>query len=147
MDLTKLNTGVLRDLLKLTEQKADLLQQIADIDKSIGALASGTAPAVTRVKRTRRTRKVRAYRKRLAPVETPGAAAPKVRKARRGRRGALKERILALLAVSGSGGIAVRDIAAKLNAKPQNIHVWFSTTGKKLKEVKKVGEARYAIQK
>jgi hypothetical protein len=139
MDLTKLNTDVLRDLLKLTEQKADLQKQIAAIDSSLAALVSGTAGAAP-VVRARRGRKPKAASEQPAKVKEP-----KTRGRRAGRRGALKERILALLAVAGADGMAVRDIAAKLGAKNQNIHVWFSTTGKKLKEVRKVGEARYAM--
>jgi uncharacterized protein YjcR len=38
----------------------------------------------------------------------------------------------------------VKDIAEKLAAKPGNISVWFSTTGKKL--VTKVDPGRYAVK-
>lgn len=69
----------------------------------------------------------------------PDAAAPK----KRGVRGALKERILAVLDDAGKGGMAVKDIAAKLGVKSQNVHVWFHSTGKKL--AKRVGPGTYAL--
>ncbi len=51
--------------------------------------------------------------------------------AKRGKRGAVKELILAGLKEAGEAGIAVKHLAAKLAIKPQNIHVWLHTTGKK----------------
>jgi hypothetical protein len=45
---------------------------------------------------------------------------------------------------AGADGITVKELSAKLNVKPGNIFNWFYTTGKKIKGIKKVGEARYA---
>ncbi|MGC1482078.1 MAG: hypothetical protein WA771_16385, partial [Chthoniobacterales bacterium] len=71
--------------------------------------------------------------------------AAKPAKAQSGKRGALKGQILGLLEKAGSEGMAVKDIAEKLGVKNQNVHVWFSTTGKKVDGLSKVGEARYAL--
>lgn len=154
MDLTSLNPDVLRELLKLSEQKSSLVKQIEAIDSRIAALSGGKAPAATGKKRGRPA-KVKAEKapnapkaakgKRGRPAKAAAAKAEKAPKAARGKRGALKNDILDLLAKAGSEGISVKDISTKLGVKNQNVHVWFSTTGKKMAEIAKVGEARYAL--
>jgi DNA/RNA endonuclease YhcR with UshA esterase domain len=62
---------------------------------------------------------------------------------RQHKRGALKEAIIQLLKSSGQNGITVKDIAARLNTNTGNIHVWFTSTGKSIKEIKKVAPATY----
>ena len=52
--------------------------------------------------------------------------------------------MLKALKAAGSSGITVRDLSAKLKVKPGNIFSWFYTTGKKIKAIRKVGEAKYA---
>ncbi len=56
----------------------------------------------------------------------------------------MKAAIIELLEGAGGSGLTVKEIAAKLNAKPGNVHVWFSSTGKTVKEIKKVKPATYA---
>ncbi len=134
MDFTKFNPAMLRELIKLSEQKEALQVQIANIDKRITALASGKTVSEP-VKRAKRD------------AAAPKVKEPKAKKAGKtgGKRGALKQQIVDLLHAAGPSGIAVKEIAEKLGVKNQNVHVWFSTTGKKLSEIEKVGEARYAI--
>lgn len=80
----------------------------------------------------------------------PAAAAPVAvkavvaRKGGKSKRGATKERIIELVKGAGKGGIGVGELAAKLGVKYNNAYVWFATTGKKVKEIKKVGKAQYA---
>jgi hypothetical protein len=50
---------------------------------------------------------------------------------------------LAALQKAGDEGVAVKDLAAALGVKSQNIHVWFSSTGRKVKGVTKVGAGRW----
>ena len=57
----------------------------------------------------------------------------------------MKEPLLKALKAAGSSGITVKDLAAKLKVKPGNIFSWFYTTGKKIKGISKVGEAKYAL--
>jgi hypothetical protein len=47
---------------------------------------------------------------------------------------------------AGVEGITVKAIAAKLKVKPGNVFSWFYTTGKKLKGLKKIGEAKYNLR-
>jgi len=69
-----------------------------------------------------------------------------VKPAKKGKRGALKELILAELKTAGSKGVSVKDLSAKLGVKNQNVHVWFSTTGKTVSGLKKSGPGRWELQ-
>jgi len=60
------------------------------------------------------------------------------------RPGQLKERIIGRLKAAGNSGITVKDLAAKLGTGYSNISVWFHTTAKKVKEIKKVAPGRFA---
>ena len=85
-----------------------------------------------------------------APVAEPKpAAAPKPEKAsaklpKAKNHGRLKDAVIGVVQASGKAGIAVKDIAAKLGVKAPGIRVWFSTTGKKVKQIKKIGRGKYA---
>jgi len=56
----------------------------------------------------------------------------------------LKEQIVGTLKAAGRPGATVKDVAAKLGKSYGNINVWFRTTGKGIKEVKKVEPGRFA---
>jgi hypothetical protein len=163
MEFSKLNPATLRELIKLSELKSSLEKQLGSLNDRLSTLFTGKAPAKKAGKRRGRppgkTKKVKAPKAAKAPKAKKAPKAPKVKKAKKvkapkapkapktsGRRGALKSQILALLANAGPEGASVKDISAKLGVKNQNVHVWFSTTGKKLPEVTKVGEARYAFK-
>lgn len=62
------------------------------------------------------------------------------------KRGELASGIVAALKEAGSAGITVRELATKLGVKKyKNLFIWFATTGKKNKAIKKIGTARYII--
>jgi hypothetical protein len=77
MDLTQLNPDVLRELLKLTEQKASIQKQIAEIDARISALGAGKAarPPLPRPRRPKRPRRLPKLRKRPRPRRLAASAA------------------------------------------------------------------------
>ncbi len=56
----------------------------------------------------------------------------------------LKERVIRSLKAAGASGVAVKDLAAKLGTSYGNISVWFHTTAKRVKEIKKVAPGRFA---
>jgi hypothetical protein len=56
----------------------------------------------------------------------------------------LKERIVQTLKTTGKSGVTVKDLAAKLGKSYGNISVWFHTTAKGVKEIKKVAPGRFA---
>lgn len=61
-------------------------------------------------------------------------------------RGMLKQEILSNLTQAGEKGMSVRELSTKLGMRSQNIHVWFSSTGKKVPGLQKIGEGRYRYQ-
>ena len=60
------------------------------------------------------------------------------------RRGGLKERIIRALRAAEDNGLTVKDLAGKLRKSYGSINVWFHTTGKRVKEVKKVAPGKFA---
>ena len=56
----------------------------------------------------------------------------------------LKERIVQTLRTAGKSGVTVKDMAAKLGKSYGNIGVWFHTTAKGIKEIKKIEPGRFA---
>ena len=85
------------------------------------------------------------------PQTQSAAAAPKVGRPRGRRRstrplskrGELASRIVDAMKSAGKEGIKVRALADKMGVKHKNLFIWFATTGKKNRAIKKVGEAHY----
>jgi hypothetical protein len=81
------------------------------------------------------------------PVPTP--ASPNLQRSFprrvRSRRGEMSRRILDLLAGAGRDGISVQEIASRLGANFRNIHVWFSSQGKKNPQILKIGRGRFSL--
>jgi len=59
-------------------------------------------------------------------------------------RGGLKGRIIRALKAAGNKGVTVKDLAGKLRKSYGSISVWFHTTGKGVKEIKKVAPGKFA---
>ena len=119
MSLTNLSSAALKRLVELITEKEAIHAKLVKIQNSIEALAAG-------------------------PASKEGPVAVPTRKRSTRRRGKLKERLLKTLDEAGAEGLTVKDLAAKLKAKPTSVSIWFYTTGKKIKGIKKVGRARFA---
>ena len=142
MDISLINSQSLLRLLALTEKKEELLSLVDNIDAAIIAtLKGGVCVEVVEVESAPAS--AAPAQKPVAALKLPAKPA-KAKKARGGKSGGLKERILALLEAAGDQGLRVKDIAAKLNSKPGNISVWFSTTGKN--HTTKIEPGRYAVK-
>lgn len=134
MSLTHITSQSLRHLLTLTEKKEQFLKGIEDVENEIAKVLKGTAKSVVEA----------------AEAATPFKPAKKAkrkkaaRKTKAGKKGGLKEQILAVLHDAGDQGLKVKEIAEKLGAKAGNISVWFSTTGRKL--TTKIEPGRYAVK-
>lgn len=125
MDITKINSGILRGWLKLIEKRDSLLKELQSLEKAIAKVGSG---------------------KISAPRGRRKKAGAKVSRRKSGRRrGALKAKILAALKAAGDKGVAVKDLSKKLAVKNQNIHVWFSSTGRKL-GIQRIAAGRYRLK-
>ena len=138
MNLTNINSVALRNLIKLTERKETLLAEIEKIEGQLASLLTGKAVRVaSKSKRRGRPAKKKADR--------PAKVSKTAGKAKRASRGGLKNKILSALKTAGDAGVKVTDLAKKLGVKNTNVHVWFSTTGKKHPDIKKVGKGHFKL--
>jgi hypothetical protein len=116
MNIASLTQSDIKHIEKLVTRKESLQGEIDRINAELTAFLGGQAGA------------------------KPGAVSAFTHQ----KRGALKDAIIGLLKAAGKPGLTVKDIAAQVKAKPGNIHVWFTSTGKKVKEIKKIAPATYA---
>ncbi len=133
MTLTNINSSALRSLIKLAERKESLLLEIKKIEVQLASLITGKAPAAGK-RRGRPAKKAAGIRK-----------SPR-RSAKRSPRGALKKKIVAALRAAGDAGLKVPELSKKIGAKSQNVHVWLSSTGKKLPEIERIGKGHFKLQ-
>jgi hypothetical protein len=134
MNLSNINSTSLRNLIKLTERKESLVREIEKIEAQLSSLISGKTVKTTGKRRGRPAKKVAVTKK------------PTARTAKRAPRGSLKRKIFAALKAAGDAGLKVPDLSKKIAVKSQNVHVWFSSTGKKLPEIKRVGKGHFKLQ-
>ena len=130
---SNLSIRQLEQLLELHKRKQELLTELSTLEGEIAGAFSGRSPSP--VKRRGRP-----------PGRGPGR--PKGIKTVRtvkGRRGGLKEKILAKLQSIGPEGIKVKDLAENLGINRKNVEIWFYTTGKKLSEIKKLGPGLFTM--
>jgi transposase-like protein len=78
-------------------------------------------------------------------ARAPRAGKPGRSTAPHSKRGELSKRILAELTAAGQKGVNVKDLSAKIGAPYKNIYIWFATTGKKNKGIKKIAPATYRL--
>jgi len=151
MDLTKLTTTTLKSISGLTDKLSATIDELKKIEQTILASLSNEAPAAP-AKRGPKPKaaatKAKAPTKKVE-AEAPATKAPKAAKTpaakKTGKRGAIKEQIVAALQKAGAKGISVKDLSTKLGVKPGNVHVWFATTGKTV-GVEKVAPGVYRLK-
>jgi len=129
MVLSNLSSAQLAHLIRLVKEKESLQTKLDRVNAELHSLETGKALPKKRGRKPGR----------------PTGVITKVGKVRRSKRGKrLKEPLLKALSAAGASGITVKELAAKLKVKPGNIFSWFYTTGKKIKGISKIGEAKYA---
>jgi hypothetical protein len=108
----------------------------------------GSAPAAAPAA-AKSAKAAKAPRGRKPGRPAKAAAKPKQPKAKGkrggGRRGALREKILAALKQAGSSGVRIKDLSKNLNVPNRNLQVWFATTGKKTPGVKKIAPGTFKL--
>lgn len=115
----------------LLKEKQNLIDAVETIEKLKESLTENGNSKSTTVPR--------------AKSETPKkVATPKEKAPRAGKKGKVKEQILEVLGKNPQG-MSPKEIAEEIGSKPQNIHVWFSTTGKKLDEIVKNDQGKYTL--
>ena len=152
MSLNNITSAERRQLISIVERKERVQKELREMESKLSTYLSPepTTPATRSPRRTGKSRAARVSK----PLEVK-APKPKARRAEsksapfsRGpksgqRRGALKDSILAALQKAGGAGLAIKDLSAALGVKAQNLHVWFSSTGRKVKGITKVGAGRW----
>ncbi len=173
MNLTKLTSAQFKQIGSLLEKKEALQARVSEIDQQLSSFDGGEAASAPAVAAGRgKFKRTPAARARMAAAQTArwakkagslgqpaeaaglavagkqsgraGAKGPKAGKAVRGKRGAVKEAIIEVVQAAGKAGISVKDVASKLGVKYGNVSVWFGSTGKKVREIKRVGRGTYA---
>jgi len=138
--------------LQQLKQAVTIRERIENLEKELSRLLGGT-PGVTKAPRKKRRVSAAARARISAGMKAKWATRKgKKRMARKtavkakGRApGApLKDRIVGTLKAAGTPGATVKDLAAKLGKSYGNISVWFHTTGKGIKEIKKVAPGKFA---
>jgi hypothetical protein len=146
MSLLNINTDALKGLIKLTQRKESLLAEIEKIESQLASLLTGkSARGAATGKRRGRPAKKKAGRPAKKKAGRPAKAAKTAAKGKRASRGGLKNKILSALKTAGDAGVKVTDLAKKIGVKNTNVHVWFSTTGKKHPDIKKVGKGHFKL--
>jgi len=144
----------LRNLSGLTAKRDSLIGELKKIETAIVSALTGKgqeekAPAKKRGPKPKAAKVVAVKAAAPKKAKEVKAVKPKAAKAaagaKRGKRGALKEQILAALKSAGAKGVSVKDLSDNLGVKTQNVHVWFSTTGKTV-GVEKVSPGVYRLK-
>ncbi len=125
MDFSTIALSDLKRLVPLIEERDAVTARLAEINNALSGL-NGSSKATPTTK----------------PVSKAKAAVTK--KPAKGRKGAIKDAIVKILQEAPSSGISVENIAKSVGKKSAAMHVWFYTTGKSIKEIKKVGRGIYA---
>ena len=146
MPLNNIASAELRQLTSIVKRKERVQEELRAIESKLSTYLSpeSTTPSTRIPRRMRKTSAARPSK----PLEVK-APKPKVKQAdsKTGqRRGALKESILAALQKAGKVGLAIKELSTALGVKAQNLHVWFSSTGRKVKGVTKVSAGRWAYE-
>jgi hypothetical protein len=115
MQITHLTLADIRPLQRLLKKKQALQTKMDQLDRMIERIGSSNSRGVT-------------------GVSGEGTLS---------RHGALKAGITEALQKAGKQGLHIKELASNLGVKEPNIRVWFYSTGRKIKNIKKVGRARY----
>ena len=129
----------LQQLKRAVAIRAKVERLEKELNRIIGGETVGKLSA-----RPRKGPRKTASRKRVSKAMKGKSATAAVQRSMASPRGGLKGRIIRALRAAGDNGVTVKDLAAKLGKSYGNISVWFHTTGKGLKEIKKVAPGRFA---
>ncbi|MEI6560547.1 MAG: hypothetical protein WCO68_00505 [Verrucomicrobiota bacterium] len=125
----------LKEMIALEEKRASLLSHIEAVNERLSIIQSELYGAGS---------SRNSVAKKLGDAARSAFVKRKPTGMRKGR-GELRGQILEMLNAAGKAGVSVKELADRIGVKTANIHSWFSINAKKIAELKKIGEARYAI--
>ncbi len=129
MKLSQLTSAQLGELSKLVALKEKLQAELHAVESKLENLgATGGSGA----------------KRRGRPPGKPAKASGAKRGPKKGSKpGYLKAKVVEALKSAGAAGLTIKELAAKVGSKPNNLNSWFYTTGKKV--AKKLGDGKYAL--
>jgi len=137
--------------LKQLKQAVAIRERIESLERELGRIVGGEAPRAAAPRKKRRVSEA-ARAKMSASMKARWATrkgkkrVARVAKAKsKGRSSGapMKDLIVGALKAAGKPGATIKDLAAKLGKNYANISVWFHTTGKGIKEIKKVEPGKF----
>src|SRR5262249_52710713 len=124
----------------LEKELSRILSRGPGAPKTVAPTKKRRMSAATRARMSALMKARWAKRKGLKSTSRPAAT----KKRKSAARGQLKARIVQKLKTVGKPGVKVKDLASKLGTSYGNINVWFRTTAKGVKEIKKIAPGRFA---
>ncbi len=130
--------------LRQLKQAVAIREKVEGLEKELDRIMGGEPVGKGSARRRKGLRSRAALRKRGSKTMKGRAAMAAVQGRMASSRGGLKGRIIRALRATGDKGVTVKDLAARLGKSYGNISVWFHTTGKGVKEIKKVAPGKFA---
>ncbi len=128
MNLNELTSQDLKKAVALMQQKESLQTKMAEVDSQLSALLGGKGGKIEA--------KPAAVAKR-SPAQAGYVPKP-------GRSGQVKEAIITLLKKVSPQGMSRKEICQRINSTPNRLNVWLHSTGKKIKQIKRIAPGTYA---
>jgi hypothetical protein len=129
--------------LQQLKRAVAIRERVEGLEKELNRIIGGESVGKRLTLRRKRLRGA-VSRARVSKAMKGRSARAAVRRRMASPPGGLKGRIIRALRAAGDKGVTVTDLAAKLGKSYGNISVWFHTTGKGVKEIKKVAPGKFA---
>ena len=130
MNLSQITTTDLSAIGKLLQRKESLQAEVAKIDGQLDSYGSGKL--------------VKQVAGKVSLVKLQKAASKK--RSPRSKKGSIREGVNNVLKNAGKAGMHISKIAEGMGGNLGSLRQWFATSGKKIKNIKRVGPATYRLE-
>ncbi len=157
---TTMQTNLLANVsIQQLKEAVTIREKMDGLEKELNRIVGGQSPTARNAAPRRKRRLSAAGRAKLSAMMkarwvnrrkgkslrvAKGARPAAARMKSPSQRGQLKEQIIGSLKAAGKSGVTVKDLAADLGRSYGNISVWFHSTAKGVKEIRKVAPGRFA---
>jgi multidrug efflux pump subunit AcrB len=138
MSFVNFSSAEIKKIATFLEKKEALVGKVEQIDKQLEAIWGGESIAKSRGVPKKTSQKRKSAEKRTSVRRV-------VKSTQKTSKRSLETEIINSLNKVGPQGVSAQDIADKLGKTVGNIRVWLYTTGKKNKQIKKVGKGRFRL--